>query len=162
MYRTAYRILGQVNEAEDCVQDVFVELLSRGRQCDADHWPAVLRWMTTVRALDGLRRRRASREAGPGPLDTLPVNDSGIFEQASAIEMHEWLRSAVDTLPPRQAQVFALRCFAEMSYDQIASVLQIKLGAVGVILHEARQHLQSILPAEWVENRKVRCNRGTD
>jgi RNA polymerase sigma-70 factor, ECF subfamily len=161
MYRTAYCILGRNDEAEDCVQDVFLELLSRSAPCDADRWSAVLRWMTTVRALDRLRRRRVWREVGPAPLDALPSPRCDVGEQAHAAEMHGWLRSAVAKLPPRRAQVFALRCFAEMSYDQIAGVLEIEQGAVGVILHEAREQLKAMLPAEWVENRKARHNRGT-
>lgn len=114
--------------------------------------------MTTVRALDRLRHRRVLREVGPDPLDALPLQRSDVAEQAHVAEMDEWLRSAMAKLPPRRAQVFALRCFAEMSYDQIAVALELEPGAVGVILHEARQQLQKMLPTEWVESRKVRSS----
>jgi DNA-directed RNA polymerase specialized sigma24 family protein len=46
-----------------------------------------------------------------------------------------------------------------MSYDEIAVSTGLKRGAVGVILHEARQQLWATLPADWVKHQKVRCIR---
>ncbi len=96
----------------------------------------------------------------PAGLDAVPAECPDVAERVHAAEMQEWLRTAMARLAPRQAQVFALRCFAEMTYDQIAGVLEIERGAVGVALHNAREQLKTMLPAEWIENRKGRRNRG--
>lgn len=157
--RTACRILGQPEEAEDCLQDVILELLGREKPLLAHNWAAVLRWMVVRRALDRLRARRAAREVHPESMQSLAFECSGSERQGETREMLIWLRWAVSRLPPRRAQVFALRYFAEMSYADIAAILGIEAGAAGVILHEARQQLQRLLPAAWVNDRKVRCGR---
>lgn len=159
MYRTALRILGRIHDAEDCVQSVLLELLSRTSPPGTNHEAALLRWMTAMRALDRLRRRRASREVlNDDPGDNRATN-WGAADELSSDEMLAWLRSAVTRLPARQAEVFALRCFAELSYEEIATALTMDQGAVGVLLHEARQRLQAMLPKDWVENRKARTSR---
>lgn len=152
-------MLGRADEAEDCVQDVFLELLSRRETHPVQSWPALLRWITTKRALDQLRSRRARRETGPESLEAIRSPGDEVGEQLNTQEMLEWLRSAVTQLPQKRAQVFALGCFAEMSYDEIASAVGLERGAVGVILHEARQQLWAMLPAQWAECRKARCTR---
>lgn len=156
MYRTACRILGRADEAEDCVQDVFLEVIGRPGGHDANHWPAVLRWMVTVRSLDRLRRRRTRREVGPYGLDDVSSRRPDAADRLSAKEIVAWLQSAITELPSRRSQVFALRYFADMSYDQIARAVGIEVNAVGAILHEARRQLRAMIPAEWVENWKTR------
>jgi RNA polymerase sigma-70 factor, ECF subfamily len=141
------------------VQDVFLELIGRPPAVPPESWAAVLRWTTARRALDRLRRRRAARETTDGPLANLPARAHEAVGEACAGEMLDWLRSAVTRLPPRQAEVFTLRCFAELSYDEIAAASGLKVGAVGTILHEARRELQAMLPGEWVEPRKARTSR---
>ena len=152
MYRAACRILGQPAEAEDCVHDVFVEVMSRRETSAVRNWPAYLRWLTTVRSLDRLRRRGKRREIERAALDTMASSLQGPAEAVRTAELREWLRSALTELSPREAEVFALRHFGEMSYDEIASVVGIKRNAVGVALHQARRRLQTMLPTDWLED----------
>ena len=62
-------------------------------------------------------------------------------------ELLEWLRCAVARLPRRRREVLSLRYFAELSYDQIAELLDLEASTVGVTLREARQQLSRWLPA---------------
>ncbi len=156
MYRAACRILGRGEDAEDCLQEIFLELLAREDPPAADNWSAMLRWMVTVRAIDRLRRTRSQREVGPEPLDTTAARGDDPAAQASAAEIGEWLRATLAELPPRRAQVFALRYFADMSYADIASVVEIERNAVGTILHDARRQLRTMIPGEWVEDWRAR------
>ena len=156
MYRAACRILGRGEDAEDCLQEVFLELFARGDTPAVDNWSAILRWMVTVRSIDRLRRLRSQREVGPESLETTAGRNGDPVAQASAAEIGDWLRATVAELPPRRAQVFALRYFADMSYADIASVVGLERNAVGTILHDARRQLQSMIPDEWVADWKVR------
>lgn len=156
VYRVAYRILRRGEDAEDCLQEVFLEIFSRGDAPAVENWSALLRWMVTVRSIDRLRRLRSRREIGSEALETMGGRGGDPVGQASAAEIGDWLRAAVADLPQRRAQVFALRCFSDMSYADIASVVGIKRNAVGTILHDARGQLRSMIPDEWVEDWKVR------
>ncbi len=143
MYRTAHRLLGQSNEAEDCVHDVFVEVMAMTDHSHVRTWPAFLKWMTAVRSLDRLRQTRnlSFNEAtdASGPAD----HSEDAFERA---ELLEWIRGAVASLPMRRREVFSLRYFAELSYAQIAELLNLEASTVGVTLREARQQLRAWLP----------------
>jgi RNA polymerase sigma-70 factor (ECF subfamily) len=107
-------------------------------------WPAFLRRLTSCRALDRLRLRRA----------TVPLNGlalaSAEFEPDAALhekELAERLRQAIGTLPPREGEVFCLRYFEDLSYQEIAHTLHIQPGAVASALHKARARLEGLLLA---------------
>jgi RNA polymerase sigma-70 factor (ECF subfamily) len=139
MIRVAHRVLGRVQEAEDCVHDVFVELLERPDRAHIREWGAYLNWMTTVRALD--RLRRTNRATIGGQVDfttTVSREDRGLaIEETSA-----WLRMSISRLPRRRGEVFALRYFSELSYEEIAEALDLDISTVGATLRDAREQLR--------------------
>jgi RNA polymerase sigma-70 factor (ECF subfamily) len=142
VYSTAKRILGQAADAEDVTQEVLLEAIRLGQGKTVRNWPGLLRRLTACRAVDRLRQRRnilpltphAVRDFAPGP------------EQAAmACELADRLRQALGQLPPREAEVFCLRYFDDLSYQQIAESLDIQLGAVAQALHKARARLEALL-----------------
>ncbi len=156
LYRTAYRILRSGAEAEDCVQEVMLEVLSRGEAPRVTNMSAYLRWLTASRSLDRLRRRRRRRETGLDGSNNATPSDAGPDEQVALSEKREWLRAALLELPPRRAEVVVLHYFAGMTYEDIAAMTGGTANAVGVALHAARRQLRGMLPAEWIEGTKVR------
>lgn len=138
----ARRILGPGPDAEDVVQEVFLEVFQVRQREEVANWAGLLRRVATHRALDWLRRRRRT-----DPLSGVEPSDGkeSAFEAAIASELAERLRTAIAQLPDRQADVFSLRYFDERSYDEIAEILGIERGAVGTALHKARVNLQSFL-----------------
>lgn len=140
VFTTAWRILGQAADAEDVVQDVFMEV-QRVRvrvRC----WPALLRRLTTFRALDRLRQRKSAVS-----LDGLSLFSRNGDPESAAMgrELADRLRQAIAQLPQRESTVFCLRFFDELSYEQIADHLAISRGAVAAALHKARAKLESLL-----------------
>ncbi len=140
MYRVAHRLLGRPEDAEDCVHDVFLEVMAMSDHSHVRTWPAFLSWMTTVRCLDRLRQTRH-----------VSIHESAEIQQQAACsedglertELLEWIRCAVACLPTRRCEVFSLRYFAELTYDQIAELLGLEAPPVGVTLREARQQLRT-------------------
>ncbi|MHC4610327.1 MAG: RNA polymerase sigma factor [Planctomycetota bacterium] len=143
MYRVAHRLLGRPEDAEDCVHDVFLEVIAMANHSRVRTWPAFLIWMTTVRSLDRLRQTRhvSIHESAETPRPAGCLEDG--LERA---ELLEWIRCAVACLPTRRREVFSLRYFAELTYDQIAELLDLEAPTVGVTLREARQQLRRWLP----------------
>lgn len=137
-YRTAWRILGHVEDTEDVVQETLLELLRAMRRGEIQNCGGFIRRVVTHRALDRLRRRRRNARLS----DDVEARE---VEQPSRIaetrEMALRLRNALSTLPRRQAQVLSMRCFAEMSNPEIARALNIRVEAVAVAYHKARRAL---------------------
>ena len=142
VFRLARRILGPGPDAEDVVQEVFLEVFQFRKKQEVDNWAGLFRRITTHRALDRLRRRRRTDS-----LNVIEVSDPGDGPLAKAVagELAARLRAAITQLPNRQAAVFSLRYFDDRSYEQIAEILGIEPSAAGVALHKARIKLQSLL-----------------
>lgn len=139
----ALRVLGHEADAEDVAQDVFVEIFRSNRRDDFATQPALITTVATRRALDRLRRRRAT-----APLDAVrETSGRGVdpADQVVADELLARLRRDVATLPPREAEVFCLVAFEQMSQSAVARLLNISVGAVAKALCKARQSLARAL-----------------
>jgi RNA polymerase sigma-70 factor (ECF subfamily) len=143
VFGTAWRILGHAADTEDVVQDVFLEVFRLRADGSVRSWAGYLRKMAACRALDRLRQKRrpvvslnglALRSPAPGP-ELL----------AAEKELADRLREAIAELPEREAEVFCLRYFDDLSYQDIANALDINAGAVAQALHKARARLETML-----------------
>jgi RNA polymerase sigma-70 factor (ECF subfamily) len=148
VWRTAYRVLGNQADAEDCFQETFLAAVQVARREPVQSWSALLQRLATARAVDRLRQRCrrgghaevADWDAVPGPA---PLPSQGAEER----ELTERLREALARIPARQAEVFCLHCLEGWSYQEIARQLGVSTDAVGVLLHRARQRLRELLAA---------------
>jgi RNA polymerase sigma-70 factor (ECF subfamily) len=142
VYGTAWRILGHAADAEDVVQDVFLEAYRLHQTRAVRHWPALLRRMATCRALDRLRRRQSAAR-----VDELRLVDpgGGPEAEAHAHELEDRLLRALPLLPAREAEVFCLRYFERLTTEQVAAALNISPSAVSTALHKARARLAELL-----------------
>jgi len=142
VYGAAWRVLGQAADAEDVVQEVFIEADRIRQTRQVRHWGALLRRLATCRSIDRLRQRRATQ-----PLDGLLLADRAGSPEEAAIgrELADRLRGAIAQLPEREGSVFCMRYFQDLSNRDIADTLQVRPGAVAVALHKARAKLETLL-----------------
>jgi RNA polymerase sigma-70 factor (ECF subfamily) len=146
VWRTACRLLGSREDAEDCVQDAFVAAVQISREQLVQNWRALLQRLVAARAIDRLRRRyrqnKHSVNHDPASLiDPMPLP----AEQAQTTELLEDFRLALPALPGEQSQVFYLHCVEGWSYPEIGEALSLSPGAVGMLLMRARAALKERL-----------------
>ena len=137
VFRTALRVLGSVQDAEDVSQEVFIEAHRKRQEIRIENWVGFLVRVTTLRSIDRLRQRRpvvAVRESDK-------VSHSEPHEQASANELAVWMRRCLLQLSDRLASVFVMTHFEKLSRDEIANSLAISPAAVSSALYKARQEL---------------------
>jgi RNA polymerase sigma-70 factor (ECF subfamily) len=146
VWQTAYRLLGNREDADECFQEVFLAALEVSRRERVRNWGSLLRRLAVVRAVDRLRQRYRSR-AGPQMADwnALPGPVRQPSQAAEDAELGERLRKALASLPPKQAEVFSLHHLEEWSYQETAAHLAISVDSVGVLLHRARRRLRQLL-----------------
>lgn len=142
VFGTAWRILRNAADAEEVVQEVFLEAHRMMKTRAIDRWGGLLRRVAVCRSLDRLRQRKPIL-----PLDGVILTSNTDSPEAEAIgrELAERLRQALAVLPDRESTVFCLRYFEDLGNDQIAEVLGISSGAVAVAMHKARAKLESQL-----------------
>src|SRR4051794_5955707 len=105
VFGTAWRILGHAADAEDGVQEVFLQAHQMQRTRRVRSWGGLLSRLAACRALDRLRQRRAAVSVDGL---SLPSGLDGPEECAIERELRERLREALSQLPEREAEVFCL------------------------------------------------------
>ncbi len=141
-FDTAWRILGNAADTEDAVQEALLGAFRLHQQQAVTNWGGLLRHLATRRALDRLRKRKP---IVPLTDESLSPCGSQPEHAAAARELAERLRAALAKLSRREANVFSMRYFGEMSNTEIAETLRISADAVGVALHKARARLKKVL-----------------
>ena len=144
VWQTAYRLLGNHEDAADCFQDTFVSALGFCRRQQVRNFSALLARLATARAIDQLRRRfrRVPSDSDFADWPTVECENASPQEQVEQQELVSRVRQSLSELPPMEAQVFCLRYLNEMSYRQIADQLGITTSSTGVLLHRARTRLR--------------------
>ena len=138
VFRAAYRITGNAQDAEDVLQTVFLRLARQSpEQLDMDNPASYLYRAAINAALDVLRARRER------PIRTL--DEAAVPSAAEAAEVRDWLRKALAALDGRAAEVFVLRYVEELGNHDIARLLGMSRVAVGVSLYRTRRRLQEQL-----------------
>jgi RNA polymerase sigma-70 factor (ECF subfamily) len=156
LLRLAERLLGDVEEAKDAVQEVFLKAFRKA----GDFRPRgqVYTWLYRIavnHCLNRLRRRRLVRFArlGPTPPGTSgepeapeldPPDSAPSPEDALAARRH-WAatRRAIERLPVNQRAVLVLVRFEGLSYREAAAALGITEGAVESRLFRAMRRLET-------------------
>ncbi len=145
------KMLGSNAEAEEILQEVFVELWKRAPQYDASRG-SVVAWVITVarsRALDALRAR--SRRHGDFQLQ-LSDRHAMVTEGkrpdvlVSSTRWHQALRQAFQKLNEDQRAVLELSYFLGMSHGQIADALNLPVGTVKSRILAGMRTLRTMLP----------------
>jgi len=141
----AIQILGDSDEAADAVHDAFARVLSRPAAYDDSKGPLKPWFLRVVRnqCLDLLRRRRR----GDANIDELVDPGPQPDRRLESEQRDEQLRRALASLPLEQRQIVVLRDYLDLSYAEIAGVLQVAPGTVMSRLHRARLALREVLNA---------------
>lgn len=143
MLRHAHRLVGNVEDARDVVQDAWVEII-RGlpKLRDERAFPAWAYRIVTRRAAravaGGIRRRAMEREAGL-------TGEAMVEETGSAAADAAVVRRAIAALPPAHSAAIALFYLEDMSIAEVAVALDIPVGTVKTRLMHARSKLSEAL-----------------
>ena len=147
-YRTralaiARRIVGDADDAEDVVQDVFARLAQRpsgfeGR-ASSSTWLHRVMVNSSINWLRARRRRERLRHEPEEPASPEAV--------AVGAEMQRHFEQALEHVSEQQRQVLWLRELRGYSYPEIAALLHIPEGTVKSALHRGRQRAQAELEA---------------
>lgn len=137
----ARKILGDNDEAEDVVQDVFSRLYSKNAHFDGR--AATTTWLHRIlvnSSINSLRskRRRGKLETSPGET---PTPDDCLLKD----ERHEQFMRALNQLSPQHRQILTLRELRGYSYPDIARMLGLPEGTVKSALNRGRTRLQQLL-----------------
>lgn len=150
VYRVAYGILRDPDEALDTTHDTFARAWERWDQYDNQRplrgW---LHGIVVHLALDQLRRRRVRRLAVPllGRSSVSPIETSLHRDPADDVARRQLVETALDGLRPEVRATLVLRHYYGYDYAQIGTYLGMSSGTVGSTLSRAHAAIRRKLEA---------------
>jgi len=156
VYRTAYAITGNRQDAEDVLQRIFVKLLERRFTADVMEHPARYLHRAAVNlSLNVVRERK--RRTPVEDLDVLeiPAPADGRGEARDRAHRHERLMAAMAGLKPRALEILVMHYKLGHSDAQIAALLGTSRGVVAVTLYRIRARLRTLLRSTGSEGETI-------
>lgn len=157
----AYRFVGNIEEAEDVVQETFLRLY-RNRHA----YRQIAKFSTWIYTIAGNLSKTELRKRKRRKL--VSISDIGFDEKDYQIEdqhadterdvdsvlKEEVIQKAIEELSPRFRQIIILRDIQELSYEEVGKILKIPLGTVKSRVNRARLKLQAKLQDLDVKKKK--------
>jgi RNA polymerase sigma-70 factor (ECF subfamily) len=146
VYRLAYRLAGNRQDAEDLTQETFVRVFRSLANYSPGTFEGWLHRITTNLFLDLVRRRQRIRfDALPEDNGRLPGREPSPEQAFTDTHLDPDVQAALDSLP-LDFRVAVVLCDIEgLSYEEIAATLGIKLGTVRSRIHRGRLALRESL-----------------
>jgi RNA polymerase sigma-70 factor (ECF subfamily) len=151
VYRLAYRLSGNAQDAEDLTQDTFIRVFRSLSNYQAGTFEGWLHRITTNLFLDMVRRRNRIRmEALPEDYERVPSQNPNPEQVYHDARLDPDLQAALDSLAPEFRAAVVLCDVEGLSYEEIGATLGVKLGTVRSRIHRGRQALRDHLSAAQV------------
>ena len=154
IFGTAYRLLGNVPDAEDAVSDTFLNAYRYLKSFKGES--AFSTWLYRICFNVAYKHRRAKKlylpEDNNEDSDSRPVQwvdkTSGADDFAADAYRKKKVRKCVAALSEKYRRVILMREFSNLSYEEISKELRCSAGTVMSRLHRARLSLKKLLEKE--------------
>lgn len=138
VYRYAYSLLKNNEDAEDVVQDVFINYFNKSSSfrgnCSIKTWLLVL---TRNQCYNVIKARNIRQ--------TQPIEDLILDSDINYVEDKLNIEDALKTLTTEENEIIFLREYSGFSYKEISQILEISVDNVKVRLFRAKQKLRKAL-----------------
>lgn len=147
LYRFAFRLLGNEEDAQDIIQDALMKVWGmQEKMAELQNMEAWCMRITRNLALDKIKSRKyrvADELDRAGELPALhQQNPHTVTEQNDVMEK---VHVAINALPEKYRTILQLRDIDGHSYQEIADILDIDMNDVKVNLHRARKTVREKL-----------------
>ncbi|WP_078593107.1 RNA polymerase sigma factor SigW [Evansella clarkii] len=154
VFQVAYRMLGNVHEAQDISQEAFLRAYTNIESYDINRkfstW--IFRIATNL-AIDRIRKKKPDfhledQVAGTEDLDyysQIPGDDELPEDVVVQHEMQEWIQDEIMMLPPKYRSAIILKYMEDLSLKEIGEVLNLPVATVKTRIHRGREALRKRL-----------------
>ncbi|AZA09541.1 ECF RNA polymerase sigma factor SigE [Corynebacterium pseudopelargi] len=156
VYRLAFRLSGNQQDAEDLTQETFMRVFRSLKNYQPGTFEGWLHRITTNLFLDMVRHRaRIRMEALPEDYERVPGTEMTPEQAFSVANLDPVLQQALDELGPDFRVAVVLCDVVGLSYEEIAATLGVKMGTVRSRIHRGRSQLRASLERAAEENEEA-------
>lgn len=152
LFAYLYRLIGEKEEAEDLLQDVFIKAFRNLKSYDTSR--KFSSWIYRIahnEAVNHIKRKSLKRfiplESITSTKDKLEASSPEENPQMSWIrkETSKEVDEAIKRLPLKYRQVLVLRYYSDKSYEEISEILDKPINTVGTLIKRAKNKLSAEL-----------------
>ena len=161
IFRFAYRLLGEVDIAEDVTHDCFLSLIRKPENFRSERASLRTYLFAAARNLALKHFRSTGRETGLDEVNEelqLPARKNPLGKLLDE-ELATEVRRAVSSLPPLQREAVILFEYEGLSLNDVAEITGADVGAVKGRLYRARERLKTILRPYLDSNGELNSGR---
>lgn len=137
----AYSLLSNLADAQDAAQEAFLNIYRKLKDFRMDSSFSTWLYRIVVNSSYDLMRKR---KVGHVSLDDIELNLIPAAEDISDYLKKETVQAALERLPFEYRSAIVLREMEDLSYEEIAKILNINIGTVESRIFRARQMLKEI------------------
>jgi RNA polymerase sigma-70 factor (ECF subfamily) len=147
VYRLAYRLTGNVHDAEDLTQEVFVRVFRSLSSYTPGTFEGWLHRITTNLFLDQVRRKKRIRfdALADDAHERMPGREPDPSRAYEDTHLDDDVQAALDALSPEFRAAVVLCDIEQLTYEEVAATLGVKLGTVRSRIHRGRAQLRTAL-----------------
>jgi RNA polymerase sigma-70 factor (ECF subfamily) len=151
VYNLTYRMLANPAEAEDAAQETFLRAYTKLATYQPER--KFVNWLLSIAShhcIDRLRRKGRAPQLSleePLPPQWLTSDAPQPDQEVSKKQERDQVRRMLDRLPPVYRTAIVLRYWYDMSYQEIAMIMETTESAIKSRLHRARRMLADELQA---------------
>jgi RNA polymerase sigma factor (sigma-70 family) len=147
LFRLSFRFLGNVQEAEDVVQEVYLKLWNmRNKLEEINKVEAFATTMTKNLCLDKIKARRTvSIEEQLKNLNNKASSSENPLEMSESSENINLVRLIIDSLPEQLKSIMIMRDIEEYEFEEIQAITGLTLNNIRVSLSRARKLVRTEL-----------------
>ena len=145
LYNAAFWVLRNAEDANDVTQNVFLRVAERCDEYDPKY--KFFSWIYRITVNEALNflRRHAREDELDDEIDVPAAESANPEWQISEAQESRRVRAALTSMSTNDRMVLTLRHFSELSYEEIAQILDLDEKTVKSRLYEARLRLRDLL-----------------
>jgi RNA polymerase sigma-70 factor (ECF subfamily) len=146
LYRVIRRRVSSHEDADDILQNTFIKVFRylEGYERRAE----LFTWMYRIATNEVMNYLKKQKRTVTHPLPEEDHSTADHFMDTARLELH--FEHAINKLPERQQMVFRMRYFDELSYKEMADMLEVSEGALKASFHHAARKIGEELKAKQI------------
>lgn len=145
LYYHVRRYVHHHEDANDVLQNTFIKVWGAIDNFRGES--GLYTWLYKIAGNEAITYLNKAKKHVAADITETTVHYRGGTDNTDAEELTAKLQRAIDALPDKQKQVFIMRYYDEMPYEQISSIVDTSVGALKASYHHAVKKIEEMLTA---------------
>jgi len=145
LYYHVRRYVHNHEDANDILQNTCIKVWNGINNFRGDS--SLYTWLYRIAGNEAITYINKQKKRNETDIEQTTVVYRGTSDGLDAVEMTRKLQRAIDALPDKQKQVFIMRYYDELPYEEISSIVDTSVGALKASYHHAVKKIEEMLTA---------------